>query len=80
MKFRNLVALSVYTDCFDSGSRVFHLMDDDIEDLAFTLPKLNSLQLGHPCHFDTCNTTVASLLSISVHYLDLTVLQTYLNT
>jgi len=52
-----------------------------MENLAIALPHLErGLRLGHPCGFDTCKTTVAALMSISVHCLDLTVLKTHFNT
>ena len=58
----------------------FHLTDDDMENLTATLPQLKTLQLGNPCDLNSCDTTVASLLSISVHCLDLTSLQTHFST
>ena len=51
-----------------------------MEDLASALPRLKTLLLGEPYLFGTCNTTVASLLSISVHCPDLTALKTHFNT
>ena len=51
-----------------------------MESLAAALPRLKYLQLGRPCHSNSCNTTVASLLSISTHCLDLITLETHFNT
>ena len=51
-----------------------------MENLASALPRLSSLQLGMPCRGDSCNTTVASLMSVSVHCLDLEVLETHFST
>jgi len=51
-----------------------------MENLAAALPRLKHLRLGQPCRSNTCNTTVASLVSISVRCLDLTVLETHFNT
>ena len=59
---------------------IFQLTDDDMENLAIALPHLESLRLGKSCIFDTCKTTVAALMSISVHCMGLTVLETHFNT
>jgi len=80
LKFRNLVRLSVAPYCFGVGGCAFHLTDDDVEELAATLPRLKSLRLGTACDSNSCRTTVASLLSISVHCPDLTLLETHFNT
>ena len=80
VRFPNLVILNVYTECYGAGGCIFRLTDDDMEDLAASVPHLKTLQLGLPCWLNSCNTTVASLMSISVHCLDLTVLQTHFNT
>jgi len=77
--FRNLVALCVGGYCPDEGC-VFRLTDDDMENLAAALPRLETLKLGEPCYFNSCSNTVASLLSISIHCLDLTILETHFNT
>jgi len=81
VKFRNLVALRVRADdCYGMEGCSFRLTDDDIEDLATALPRLKLLRLGRPCQSNTCNTTVASLIAISVRCPDLTVLETHINT
>ena len=46
LKFRNLVALYVGT-CFPTDGRTFRLTDDDVENLAAVLPRLECLQLGY---------------------------------
>ena len=51
-----------------------------MENLAASLPRLRDLELGGPCQFNSCHTTVASLLSISLHCLDLLTLETHFNT
>lgn len=51
-----------------------------MEVLAAALPRLETLRLGHPCGLNPCKATVTSLLSISIHCLDLTVLETHFNT
>ena len=80
IKFQNLVTLEVQLNCFRAGTCIFHLTDDDMENLAIALPRLESLRLGQPCNFHTCKTTVAALMSISVHCLDLTVLEIHFST
>ena len=78
--FRNLVALRVGSYCSNPEGCTFRLTDNDMENLAAALPRLGTLELGKPCGFNSCSNTVASLLSISIHCLDLTVLETHLNT
>jgi len=75
--FRNLVALCVHASCSDVDGCVFGLIDDDMEDLAAALPHLKRLQFGPPCRSNSCNTTVASLMLISIHCLYITVLETH---
>lgn len=45
-----------------------------------TLLSLVNLELGRVCGFNTCRTTVSSLLEISVHCLGLTLLEIHFNT
>ena len=56
------------------------MTDDDMEGLTAELPRLKGLELGIPCPSNSCNTTVASLLPISVHCLDLTTIGAHFNT
>lgn len=77
--FRNLVGLRVEGDCSDAEGCVSRLTDDDVKNLAAALPRLKTLQLGRPCRSNSCNTTVASLMSISVNCIDLTVLEVHFN-
>ena len=79
-KFQNLVRVYVDNVCYEEDGCTFHLTDDDVEDLAASLPRLQTLELGIPCHSNFCNTTVASLLSISTHCLDLGLLAIHFNT
>ena len=72
------MTLEAQVNCSSVGTCIFQLTDDDMENLAIALPHLESLRLGKPCIFDTCKTTVAALMSISVHCLDLT--ETHFNT
>ena len=80
LEFQNLVVLSMDTYCPEEGGCGFHLTDDDMENLAAAIPRLKILQIGLPCRFNFCNTTVASLLSIYTHCLDLESLEIYFNT
>jgi len=81
VRFRNLVTLRVRTAyCYGADSCTFRIADDDVRDLVTALPHLNDLRLGRPCCSDTCNTTFASLVSISLHCPDLTALEIHFNT
>ena len=80
LKFRNLVILHVDTRCQVGRDCTFRLADADMESLATTLPRLKELQLGPSRGCNFCNTTVASLMSISTHCLDLKGLETHFNT
>jgi len=77
--FRNLVHLRVMVACRD-GQCDFKLNNDDVTELAMALPRLNSLFLGYPCDKNTCATTVACLLLISVHCIRLQSLEIHFNT
>jgi len=81
--FRNLVCLDVKDFChgeYDNGQCNFKLNNDDIAELAMALTRLESLVLGYPCSKNTCLTTVACLLSISVHCSKLEKLEIHFNT
>ena len=81
MRFRNLVMLDTNANCSDTeGTCAFLLTDDDMENLTAALPRLNTLRFGGPCQSDSCTTTVASLMSASIHCLDLTHLEIHFNT
>ena len=77
--FRNLVKLQVDKWFYGAEGCLFRLTDDNVADLAAALPRLKSLRLGHPCRLNTCKTTVASLMAISVRCLDLLLLETHFN-
>jgi len=80
LNFRNLAVLCIQAHCSELMGCDFRLTDDDMKNLASTLSRLQSLELGRPCLRDSCKTTVASLVSISTHCLDLTVLEVHFNT
>ena len=82
-RFRNLVGLEIEIHCYDGdgeGQCAFNLNDDNITKFAMALPQLESLVLGHPCSDNTCATTVASLLAVSVHCVKLEQLEIHFNT
>jgi len=58
----------------------FRLIDDDVENLAVTLPSPTGVEFGKVCRLNSCRTTAASLLSISIHLLELTLLEIQFNT
>jgi len=81
--FRNLASLSVDIDCIGQGGGgqcTFKLNNDDVAELAMALPQLESLLLGNPCCNNTCATTIACLLPISVHCIKLQSLKIHFNT
>lgn len=81
VKFKNLVVLRVYIyNCSGAVSCSFRMTDGNMEDLATALPRLEELHLGEACCSNICKTTIASLMSISVHCLGLTVLEIHFNT
>ena len=72
VNLRNLIKLQVRgTPCSRAKGCSFRLTDDNVKDLATSLPRLECLYLGYPCGLNTCKTTVASLMSISIHCPDL---------
>jgi len=82
-RFRNLVFLKVEVYCHDEDDRgqcAFKLNNDDVTELAMTLTRLECLCLGYPCFENTCLTTVACLLPISVHCNELRDLAIHFNT
>ena len=80
--FYNLVNLNVDVLChFYSEDRCsFELSNANITELAMALPRLESLLLGHPCGENTCATTFACLVEISIHCVKLRRLEIHFNT
>jgi len=79
--FHNLVFLNVQVHCHGSEGRcTFKLNNDNVAELAMALRRLRSLLLGRACPDNTCATTVACLLPISVYCLDLRELEIHFNT
>ena len=78
-KFRNLFQLRVRV-CCHGGRCTFRLNNDDVTKLVMALPQLGDLLLGFPCAENTCATTAACLLSISVYCVKLGALEVHFNT
>jgi len=81
--FRNLALLNVGPYCcFPNGKDqcTFKLHDDDVTQLVTVLPRLKHIAFGRPCPENSCSTTVACLLSISVHCVELRSLGIHFNT
>jgi len=81
--FRNLVRLDAGESChyeYGNGKCNFKLNNDHVMELAMALTQLESLLLGRPCSENTCLTTVACLLSISIHCSKLEKLAIHFNT
>lgn len=81
--FRNLVSLRVASPCDYEGIEAkctFKLNDDNVTELAMALSQLDTLHLGHTCPKNTCATTVACLLPISVHCVKMETLEILFNT
>ncbi|KAF9780085.1 hypothetical protein BJ322DRAFT_1112762 [Thelephora terrestris] len=77
--FQNLTHLHVGASCPDDRC-AFSLTDDDVSDLSWALPRLESLMLGHQCDRNTCRTTVRSLLFLSARCPGLVFLSIHFNT
>jgi len=81
--FRNLVDLHVHVSCPDEDERgqcIFKLNNDNVTELAMALTQLEFLVLGCLCSKNTCLTTIACLLPISVHCSKLEELEIHFNT
>jgi len=80
--FRNLAHLDVGAFCYEKGRGrcIFKLKNNDVVALAMALAQLESLLLGYPCFENTCATTVACLLPISVYCVKLRKLEIHFNT
>ena len=79
--FRNLTLIDIDTFCGgDKDQCTFKLNDDNVAELTAALPQLESLLLGHACSRNSCVTSVACLLSISVHCVKLESLEIHFNT
>ena len=79
--FRNLVSLRVRGNCYVDGEDqcTFKLDNDSVTKLAMALPQLTHLLLGYACSKNTCTTTIACLLPISVYCVGLDELEVHFN-
>jgi len=75
--FRNLAHLEL-EDAL--APTIFKLNNDNVTELAMALTQLESLLLGRACSENTCLTTAACLLPISVHCNNLKKLENHFNT
>lgn len=81
--FQNLAILNLDHVCHEDEEDdqcKFTLNDNDVTELAMALPRLRTLILGYPCAANTCATTIACLLPISVHCVGLESLSIHFNT
>ena len=77
--FRNLIRLGVSALCRQDQCN-FKLNNGDVTELAMSLPQLENLLLGYACPENTCATTAACLLPISVYCVGLDELEIHFNT
>ena len=80
MPFRGLEVLCLKLTCSTAGGCGFGLTDGDVEAMATALPNLVYLDLGEVCSANSCKTTVASLLIISICCKDLDYLGIHFRT
>ena len=80
--FYNLVDLKVEVFCGSYGDDrcSFKLNNANVTELAMALPRLESFLLGNPCGENSCATTVACLVPISIHCVKLGRLEVHFNT
>jgi len=80
LSFRRLTKLVISSSCTEEQCNS-QLNDSIISELAAALPQLTRLELGNiPCKAPTSDVTVASLVALSTHCVDLEVLQLHFNT
>jgi len=75
--------VSVVANCDDRGGGnrcAFELNNDNVAKFAMALPRLVFFRLGHLCSKNACATTIACLLQISAHCLELKSLAIHFNT
>ena len=78
--FHELVFLRLSSACSVTRGCAFNLTDNNIAEIATALPRLREASFGTVCFANSCQTTAASLLSLSAHCRDLEVLQIHFNT
>ena len=81
MLFHELISLRLTSACLAVvASCTFNLTDDNIAEIAAALPRLQVAALGTVCHANSCQTTVASLVSFSTSCKNLECLEVHFNT
>ena len=75
-----LVVLGLGSSCPRTGGCAFGLTDDDIAEIAVALPNLMNATFGYVCSANSCRTTASSLLFLSAHCKNLTILEIHFNT
>lgn len=79
LAFRNLTTLEVGQFC-PADRCGFDLTDGDMAAITKALPRLQKLLLGHPCWWNTCQTTFKSLFTLSTNCAELEELIVHFNT
>ena len=79
-RFSNLIVLHVRSHCSEASGCVFSLTNQNVAQLSVGLPRLELLELGRVCAINTCPTTVACFLALSVHCGRLHTLRTHWST
>ena len=84
MLFRELISLRLTSACPNGLTAAprcaFSLTDDNISDIAAALPRLEVASLGVTCSANTCQTTIASLVSFSTRCSNLELSEFHFNT
>ena len=80
MQFRGLISLKLTSTCSLMRGCAFRLTDDNIVEIATALPNLEVAILGLVCSANSCQTTVASLVSFYTCCRDLERLEIHFNT
>jgi len=64
--FHELVELPMRSPSLSAGGRTFGFPDGDIAEVATVLPNLVDVSFGYVCPANSCQTTLSSLLFISI--------------
>ena len=80
VQFRGLISLRLTSTCSLIRGCAFRLTDDNIVEIATALPNLEVAILGLVCSANSCQTTVASLISFYTCCRDLERLEIHFNT
>ena len=80
MLFHGLIYLRLTSACSTMGECAFNLTDDNVAEIAAALPHLGDAVFGTICSANSCQTTVASLVSFSARCRHLELLEIHFNT